>query len=660
MKGYYNAIKKLTAVLCIAALLAGGTVREAKADYKTDREYMQNAALSLQVRGGIARISAYTPGNNKEPYVLALSRNYYVTSEEKRYDVIAIMDSVFSGYSFSMIYVETHSGLTIRERAFYNTSVDHQSSLVTDMDVNFIGGGEDGGVTGIGDYAFANFKVPNGYVHFDKISGRIGAFAFYHAQIAEKFEASGMVDEIGEYAFSGVDTPRLILPAYKKLGREAFSYTDFVTFSLSDKLEIIEKDIFKGCTELETITLPRENHIQEVSEEAFPDKEGLTIEVPAGYEDISAYHFDQYSKLSFRLAPEYTEESNVYKQLAATGAKVEIGEEAEPSASPEASTTPEPTATGTPTAEPTPTITPMEEPTPTSLPTVEPTLTPTVEPTPSSTVTPTVVPTTEPTSTPTVEPTQNPTPTPPVIPTVVPTTEPTPTPTVTATVTPTVTPTAEPTITPTVTPTITSTLPPTETPTPIPSQMPTLPPLASPTAISTAVPTPTSTAPPAGSSKNSFAIGRQITQNGLKYKISGKNTVACTGTTSRKKTIRIPSQIRYQGRIFCVKSIGARAFYKDKKLACVEMGKNVNGIGKSAFEQCSNLKRIIFGKNVTTIAPRAFYKDRKIATMLFKGKKLGKVGNRAFSKGKKKKKVSVLWMSCKEKYARLLGRSIKD
>lgn len=107
-------------------------------------------------------------------------------------------------------------------------------------------------------------------------------------------------------------------------------------------------------------------------------------------------------------------------------------------------------------------------------------------------------------------------------------------------------------------------------------------------------------------------------------------------------------------------SIGAKAFYKNKKLACIEMGKNVNRIGKSAFEQCSNLKRIIFGKNVTTIAPRAFYKDRKIATMLFKGKELEKVGNRAFSKGKKKKKVSVLWVSCKEKYARLLGRSIKD
>ena len=650
MKGYYNAIKKLTAVLCIAALLAGGNVREAKADYKTDREYMQNAALSLQIKWGVARISAYTPGNNKEPYVLALANNYYVTSEEKRYDVIAIMDSVFSGYSFSMMYVETHNGLTIGERAFYNTSVDHQSSLVTDMDVNFIGGGEDGGVTGIGDYAFANFKVPNGYMHFDKISGRIGALAFYHAQIAEKFEASGMVDEIGEYAFSGVDTPRLILPDYKKLGREAFSYTDFVTFSLSDKLEIIEKDIFKGCTELETITLPRENHIQEVSEEAFPDKEGLTIEVPSGYEDISAYHFDQYSNLSFRLAPEYTEESNVYKQLAATGAKVEIGEEAEPSASPEASTTPEPTATVTPTAEPTPTITPTEEPTPTSIPTVEPTPTPTVEPTPSSTVTPTVVPTTEPTSTPTIEPTPTPSST------VTPTVEPTPTPS--STVTPTVEPT--PTQTPTVTPTVPPTLPPTETPTSIPSQMPTLPPTASPTAISTAAPTPTSTAPPAGSPKNSFVIGRQITQNGLKYKISGKNTVVCTGTTSRKKTIRIPSQIRYQGRIFRVKSIGAKAFYKDKKLVCVEMGKNVNGIGKSAFEQCSNLKRIIFGKNVTTIAPRAFYKDRKIATMLFKGKKLEKVGNGAFSKGKKKKKVSVLWVSCKEKYARLLGRSIKD
>lgn len=107
-------------------------------------------------------------------------------------------------------------------------------------------------------------------------------------------------------------------------------------------------------------------------------------------------------------------------------------------------------------------------------------------------------------------------------------------------------------------------------------------------------------------------------------------------------------------------SIGAKAFYKDKKLSCVEMGKNVDQIGKSAFEQCSNLKKIIFGKNITTIAPRAFYKDKKIVTMLFKGKQLEKVGDKAFSKGKKKKKVSVLWVSCKEKYARLLAGSIKD
>lgn len=589
MNGFYNHkwFKKLTAVLCIAALLAGGNVRETRADYKTDRKYMQNAALSLQIKGDVARISAYTPENNKEPYVLALARNYYVTSEEKRYDVIAIMDSVFSGYSFSMMYVETHSGLTIGERAFYNTSVDHQSSLVTDMDVNFIGGGEDGGVTGIGDYAFANFKVPNGYMHFDKISGRIGALAFYHAQIAEDFVADGMVDEIGQYAFSGVDANSLKLPAYKKLCEEAFSYTDFVTFSLSDKLEIIGKNIFKGCNELKTITLPRENHIQEVSEEAFPDKEGLTIVVPAGYEDISAYHFDQYSNLSFRLVPEYTEESNVYKQLAATGAKVETGEETEPSASPEASTTPEPTATVTPTTEPTPILTPTETPT------AEPTLTPTVTP-------------------------------------------------------------AEP---PTPTPAVTSTAEPTSTPAVIPTVEPTMPPTASPPAITTAEPTPTSTAE---SPKNLFAIGRQITQKGLKYKISGKNTVVCTGTKSRKKTIRIPSQIWYQGRIFRVMSIVAKAFYKGKKLSCVEIGKNVNQIGKSAFEQCSNLKKIIFGKNITTIAPRAFYKDKKIVTMLFRGKQLEKVGDKAFSKGKKKKKVSVLWVSCKEKYARLLAGSIKD
>ena len=118
--------------------------------------------------------------------------------------------------------------------------------------------------------------------------------------------------------------------------------------------------------------------------------------------------------------------------------------------------------------------------------------------------------------------------------------------------------------------------------------------------------------------------------------------------------------MNYQGQTYLVTKIGTKVFYKNKKLECIEIGKNVKKIEAGAFEKCSRLKKVTFGKNVRQIGTKAFYKDRRIIQLKFNGGKLAKVGENAFSKGTKKKKVFVVWEIYEKKYKRLLSRSVTD
>ena len=577
-------LKKWTALLCLATLLGNGNLREAKADYLTDRSYMQMESLSVQVLvfGNQLKISGYTSSKNKEPYVMAIPNTMFVSGKNKKCNVVGIKDNVFSEAEFSMLYVETYNGLSIGKKAFYNTKIDHENSIVTDQDVNFRETSDGKGITDIGEYAFANLSVPNGYVYFSQINGKIGAYAFYQAKISEEFRVNaGLVDEIGAYAFCGMKASSWDLPDFKKVDEGAFSQTSISRFQFPKSLEIIGKDIFKGCDNLQKIILPKENHIQEVSENAFPDKAGLVIEVPAGYEDISAYHFDTYMNLSYKLAEGYTEDSTVYKQLTATGAKVEL---AQPSA--------------------TPSIGPSEIPS----------ATPSAIPTATPSATPSAIPTAMPSETPSASPSEAPT------------------------ATPSETPSAAPSEAPTATPATTS---------PIPESTPTQ-----------ERSTPAPVFPE--SKKISLNNGKEIVCNGLKYRISGKRSLTCIGAGKKKKTIKIPAKVNYQGQTYLVTKIGTKAFYKNKKLECIEIGKNVKKIEAGAFEKCSRLKKVTFGKNVRQIGTKAFYKDRRIIQLKFNGGKLAKVGKNAFSKGTKKKKVFVVWEIYEKKYKRLLSRSVTD
>ena len=92
----------------------------------------------------------------------------------------------------------------------------------------------------------------------------------------------------------------------------------------------------------------------------------------------------------------------------------------------------------------------------------------------------------------------------------------------------------------------------------------------------------------------------------------------------------------------------------------VSLGKNIETIKTSALEQCTQLKKVTFGKNMTTIEKRAFYKDKNLVRLIFEGGKLRKVGKQAFSKGKKTKKVEVPSYVNQKKYYELLQGSVTD
>lgn len=146
------------------------------------------------------------------------------------------------------------------------------------------------------------------------------------------------------------------------------------------------------------------------------------------------------------------------------------------------------------------------------------------------------------------------------------------------------------------------------------------------------------------------------------YKVVGTENgvpqVMYAGTTNKKQSaITIPSTVKLGGISYQVVSIGKNAFKNNKnikkvvipktvktigdgvfsgcsKLSTVTMGANVATIGKSAFMNCTSLKKIILPKKVKKIGSKAFYGCKKLTNITIKTTKLTTktVGSKAFTK----------------------------
>lgn len=121
----------------------------------------------------------------------------------------------------------------------------------------------------------------------------------------------------------------------------------------------------------------------------------------------------------------------------------------------------------------------------------------------------------------------------------------------------------------------------------------------------------------------SKAKSKKYTIKNLVYKVTNtsgkKKAVSVVGVKSKKvKSISIPATVKIAG-----------AKYK------------VTAIGSKAFQNCSKLKTVTIGKNVTKIGASAFAKDKKLTKLTVKGTSLKSVGKKAFAKVPKKAKIKV-------------------
>ena len=96
------------------------------------------------------------------------------------------------------------------------------------------------------------------------------------------------------------------------------------------------------------------------------------------------------------------------------------------------------------------------------------------------------------------------------------------------------------------------------------------------------------------------------------YNVAANGTAVYTGPAGDPATVTIPDTITVNGKPVKVTSIADKAFFKKAKLKTITIGKNIETIGKSAFESCKSLTTIKGGKGVVTIKDKAFASCAKL------------------------------------------------
>ncbi len=147
---------------------------------------------------------------------------------------------------------------------------------------------------------------------------------------------------------------------------------------------------------------------------------------------------------------------------------------------------------------------------------------------------------------------------------------------------------------------------------------------------------PDATKAPAGNDKDDntggstvkVKVGKKVTVNSSKYKVtsvSGTRAVQFTSGKKNAKNVVIPATVKISGKNYKVTSIANNAFKNNKKLKKVTIGVNVNKIGKAAFKGCKNLKSIIIKTKKLTakkVGANAFKGINKKATFKVPKKKV--------------------------------------
>ena len=97
-----------------------------------------------------------------------------------------------------------------------------------------------------------------------------------------------------------------------------------------------------------------------------------------------------------------------------------------------------------------------------------------------------------------------------------------------------------------------------------------------------------------------------FTAGGIKYNVTGDNTVEVGKNENLSGTVVIPSTVKSDGITYNVTGIGDNAFSFCSAMSSVTIPEGVTSIGASAFKDCWNLNSITIPEGVTSIGASAF------------------------------------------------------
>lgn len=211
-----------------------------------------------------------------------------------------------SKYAFSscigLISLALPVGLqNINEYAFYNcirlTSLSLPESLVSYSGTAVAGCTSLTNISASGSYMTAENVVftADGKTLLSFPAGKAGAYSVPDG-----------VEKIAPYAFFSAKLTSVIIPeSVFEIGEAAFKNTQklITVNAVESKLTALEREVFSGCSSLETVVLP--DGIASFGEYAFSGCEKLlSINLPDTLEKLGAYAFENCSRLTTLILPE--------------------------------------------------------------------------------------------------------------------------------------------------------------------------------------------------------------------------------------------------------------------------------------------------------------------------------------------------------------------
>lgn len=110
--------------------------------------------------------------------------------------------------------------------------------------------------------------------------------------------------------------------------------------------------------------------------------------------------------------------------------------------------------------------------------------------------------------------------------------------------------------------------------------------------------------------------GTNFNCGNLSYKVTGKNTVTCTGFKNSKvnaASCTIPSSVTCNGKKYNVTKVADNAFKNCNSLKSVKIADYCKTVGSNAFAGCDNLSKVNLGNAVNTVSKNAFANCGKLS-----------------------------------------------